>query len=121
MAFASGMGAIAAVFEQLPVGAHVALPDDCYQGVAGLALAGERRGRWTVHRVGVADTPRWIELCRTANLIWLESPSNPLLTVGDIDEICAAPRKPGALLGVDNTFATPLNQQPLALSRARQS
>lgn len=115
VAFASGMAAIAAVFEQLPVGAHVALPDDCYQGVAGLALAGERRGRWTVHRVGVADTPRWIELCRTADLIWLESPSNPLLTVGDIDEICAAPRKPGALLGVDNTFATPLNQQPLAL------
>lgn len=115
VAFASGMGAIAAVFDQLPVGAHVALPDDCYQGVAGLALAGERRGRWTVHRVGVADTPRWVEQCRTADLIWLESPSNPLLTVGDIDEICAAPRKPGSLLGVDNTFATPLNQQPLAL------
>ena len=50
-----------------------------------------------------------------ADLIWLESPSNPLLTVGDLDAICAAPRKRGAILGVDNTFATPLNQRPLAL------
>ena len=115
VAFASGMGAIAAVFDQLPVGSVVALPDDCYQGVAGLAVAGERRGRWTVHRVAVSDTARWLELCASADLVWLESPSNPLLAVGDVDRICAAPRKPGALLGVDNTFATPLNQQPLAL------
>ena len=50
-----------------------------------------------------------------ADLIWLESPSNPLLAVGDLDTICAAPRKAGAILGVDNTFATPLNQRPLAL------
>jgi cystathionine gamma-synthase len=48
-------------------------------------------------------------------LTWLESPSNPLLTVGDLDVICAAPRKHGGILGVDNTFATPLNQRPLAL------
>lgn len=115
VAFASGMAAIAAVFDQLPAGAVLALPDDCYQGVAGLAGAGERRGRWTVHRVAVEDTARWIDLCATADLIWLESPSNPLLTVGDLDAICAAPRKAGAILGVDNTFATPLNQRPLAL------
>ena len=63
VAFASGMAAIAAVFDQLPVGSVVALPDDCYQGVAGLARAGEARGRWTVHRVAVADTARWIEMC----------------------------------------------------------
>ena len=115
VAFASGMAGIAAIFDQLPAGSVVALPDDCYQGVAGLAQAGQRRGRWTVHRAGVADTARWIELCGVADLIWLESPSNPLLTVGDLDTICAAPRKPGAILGVDNTFATPLNQRPLTL------
>jgi cystathionine gamma-synthase len=63
----------------------------------------------------VADTARWIEMCGLADLIWLESPSNPLLTVADLDAICAAPRKRGAILGVDNTFATPLNQRPLAL------
>src|SRR5215211_3764541 len=115
VAFASGMAGIAAIFEQLAAGSVVALPDDCYQGVAGLANAGQGRGRWTVHRVAVADTARWIELCAGADLIWLESPSNPLLTVGDVDVICAAPRKHGAILGVDNTFATPLNQRPLSL------
>jgi cystathionine gamma-synthase len=115
VAFASGMAGIAAVFDQLPVGALVVLPDDCYQGVAGLAHAGERRGRWSVQRVAVDDTARWLALCGRADLIWLESPSNPLLTVGDVDTICAAPRKPGAILGVDNTFATPLNQRPLLL------
>ncbi len=115
VAFASGMAGIAAIFDQLNSGAIVALPDDCYQGVAGLAHAGQRRGRWTVHRVGVADTARWIELCAAADLIWLESPSNPLLTVGDLDTICRTPRKPGAILGVDNTFATPLNQCPLEI------
>jgi cystathionine gamma-synthase len=63
----------------------------------------------------VADTACWIEMCGVADLIWLESPSNPLLTMADLDVICAAPRKRGAILGVDNTFATPLNQRPLAL------
>lgn len=115
ISFASGMAGIAAVFDQLPTGSVVALPDDCYQGVAALANAGQRRGRWAVHRVPVTDTARWIDMCRVADLVWLESPSNPLLTVGDLDAICEAPRKRGAILGVDNTFATPLNQRPLDL------
>jgi cystathionine gamma-synthase len=115
VSFASGMAGIAAIFDQLPTGSVVALPDDCYQGVTGLVKAGQTRGRWTEQRVAVADTKGWIEMCGVADLIWLESPSNPLLTVADLDAICAAPRKPGAILGVDNTFATPLNQRPLAL------
>jgi cystathionine gamma-synthase len=120
--FASGMAGIAAIFDQLPAGSIVALPDDCYQGVAGLANAGQRRGRWTVRRLAVADTAGWIKMCSVADLIWLESPSNPLLTVADLDTICAAPRKSAAILGVDNTFATPLNQQYLdTLQIARDS
>lgn len=115
VSFASGMAGIAAIFDQLPTDSVVALPDDCYQGVAGLAEAGERRGRWKVHRLAVADTARWVEMCGAADLIWLESPSNPLLAVAELDVICAAPRKSGAILGVDNTFATPLNQRPLTL------
>lgn len=115
VAFASGMAAIAAVFDQLASGAVVVLPEDCYQGVAGLAAAGAQRGRWTVHRLPVEDTDAWIRLCAAADLIWLESPSNPLLTVADLEAICSAPRKPGAILAVDNTFATPLNQRPLDL------
>lgn len=113
VAFASGMAAIASVFDQLPAGAIVVLPDDCYQGVAGLATAGAERGRWSVQRVSVDDTAGWIRACGEADLIWLESPSNPLLTVADLEAICAAPRKPGAIIAVDNTFATPFNQQPL--------
>jgi cystathionine gamma-synthase len=115
VAFASGMAAIAAVFDQLPAGSLVVIPDDCYQGVVGLATAGQAKGRWTVRRVAVADTGNWLRACAEADLIWLESPSNPLLIVADVAAICAAPRKPGAILGVDNTLATPLNQRPLAL------
>jgi cystathionine gamma-synthase len=96
VAFASGMGAIAAVFDLLPVGATVMLGDDCYQGVAGLAAAGAgaAQGRWRVVRAGVEDTPRWLELAGGADLLWLESPSNPLLGVADLPAICAARRKP---------------------------
>lgn len=114
VAFASGMAAIAAVFDQLTTGAVIALPDDGYQGVVGLAAAGVARRGWSVQRVAVADTAGWIEACRSADLIWLESASNPLLAVADLEAIGAAPRKPGAILAVDNTFATPLNQRPLA-------
>jgi cystathionine gamma-synthase len=115
VAFSSGMAAIAAVFDQLSAGAVVVLPDDCYQGVAGLVAAGAARGRWSVRRVAVEDTAGWIAACGTADLVWLESPSNPLLAVADLEAVCAAPRKPGGIVAVDNTFATPLNQQPLEL------
>lgn len=115
LCFSSGMAAIAAIFEQLPTGSVIALPDDCYQGVVGLANAGQHRGRWTVRRVGVTDTQGWVQMAGVADLLWLESPSNPLLAVADLDVICASPRKPGAILGVDSTFATPLNQRPLTL------
>jgi cystathionine gamma-synthase len=81
VAFASGMGAAAAVFDLLDSGARVVLPDDCYQGVAHLAENGERRGRWKLERIAVEDTAAWLEAA--------------------------------SILAVDNTFATPLNQQPL--------
>lgn len=115
VAFASGMAAAAAVFDALDVGATVVLGDDCYQGVAGLAAAGAERGRWRVERVAVEDADRWVELAAAADLVWIESPSNPLLGVADLPRICAAPRRPGALVAVDSTFATPLVQRPLEL------
>jgi cystathionine gamma-synthase len=115
VAFSSGMAAVAAVFQQLPAGARMVLPPDCYLGVIGLAMDGAARGMWTVDLLDVDDTEAWVDAAATADLIWLESPSNPMLTVADLEAICAAPRKPGSILGVDNTFATPLNQQPLDL------
>ncbi|MCW3016064.1 MAG: Cys/Met metabolism pyridoxal-phosphate-dependent protein [Solirubrobacterales bacterium] len=114
VAFASGMAACAAVLGRLPSGAHLVLGDDCYQGVAGLAQAGARDHGWRVERLPVAD-PGWVAKAAEADLLWVESPSNPLLDVADVAAICGAPRRPGTRVVVDNTFATPLGQQPLVL------
>jgi len=115
IAYSSGMAAVAAVFDQLGQGARVVLPADCYHGVSELASSGERRGLWQVRRLAVEDIAEWIAEARDADLLWVESPSNPLLCVADLKAICSAPRKTGAILAVDNTFATPLNQRPLEL------
>ncbi len=113
VAFASGMAAIAAVFDQLPAGAHIVWPEDCYQGVAGVIAHGERLGRWTSSRLPVDATDRWCQAAAEADLVWIESPSNPLLQVADLRRIAAAPRADGSILAVDNTLAGPLGQQPL--------
>jgi cystathionine gamma-synthase len=113
LVFASGMAAAAVVFNRLPVGAHIALPSDPYHGVEGIVDEGEAQGRWTVRRLDQADTPAWLDALQHCDLVWLESPENPLVTVADLPTICGAPRRPGTLVAVDSTFATPLNQQPL--------
>ncbi len=115
VAFASGMAAAAAIFDLLPAGAGVALPDDCYQAVVGLAAAGQEVGRWSFTRIAPDDTEGWLEVAECVDLLWLESPSNPLLHVADFPTILAKPRKAGAIAVIDNTFATPLAQQPLEL------
>ncbi len=115
VAFASGMAAIAAVLDQLPIGARIVWPSDCYQGVAGLIRQGEAQGRWTSTRLALEATDAWCAAAADADLLWLESPSNPLLTVADLRRIGAVERRPGALLVVDNTLAGPLLQQPLDL------
>src|SRR5215212_8567868 len=88
---------------------------DAVAFASGLAAAGAAQGRWQVVRVGVEDTARWLELAADADLLWLESPSNPLLAVADLPALCAARRKADALIVVDSTFATPLVQRPLEL------
>ena len=113
LAFGSGMAAVSAVFHRLPVGSRIAVPDDPYHGVAGIVAEGEAQGRWTVDRLDQADTDSWIDALQVCDLVWLESPENPLITVADLPAICGAPRPPTTLVGVDSTFATPLNQQPL--------
>src|ERR1700742_2933592 len=113
--FASGMAACSAVLGQLPTGAHLVIPDDCYQGVAGIAEAGARDHAWQVSRVSAPDTAAWLSALLEADLVWIESPTNPLLDVADVATICAAPRREGVRVVVDNTFATPLIQQPLTL------
>lgn len=115
LVFGSGMAAVAAVFDLVPVGGSVVIPDDCYHGVAQIADEGAAAGRWTVARLDISDTDTWVEALGGASLVWAESPTNPLLTVADLETIGGAPRDPGTLLVVDNTFATPLRQRPLDL------
>ena len=114
VAFSSGMAACAAVLGQLPTRAHLVLVDDCYQGVATIAATGVRQHQWRVERLPATD-PLWPQRASEADMLWLESPSNPLLQVADLAAICAAPRRPGTRVVVDNTFATPLLQRPLSL------
>ena len=115
VAFSSGMAAIAAVLDLVPSGSRIVAPEDCYFGVGELLADGQQQGRWAVDRVDLTDTAAVQAAVAAADLLWLETPSNPLLEVADLPALCAAGRRAGAIVGVDNTFATPLLQQPLAL------
>jgi cystathionine gamma-synthase len=88
--------------------------DDCYQGVAAIADAGARAYQWRVERLPATDR-RWLKRASEADMLWIESPSNPLLEVADLAGVCAASRREGTRVVVDNTFATPLLQRPLEL------
>ena len=113
ISFSSGMAAVAAVFSLLPAGAHVALPSDCYHGVARLADRGADLGRWEVTRIPTTDTASWLEALTRPGLVWLETPSNPLLEIAELGVICSADRNPDTMVAVDNTFPTPLGSRPL--------
>jgi cystathionine gamma-synthase len=115
VAFSSGLAAIAAVLDLVPGGGRIVAPADCYFGVGEQLTDGQQQGRWTVDRVDLTDTAAVEAAVAGASLLWLETPSNPLLEVADLPALCAAGRAAGALVGVDNTFATPLLQRPLAL------
>lgn len=106
-AYASGMGAAAAIVDLLPPGSRVVVPSDSYTAVRHLVAA---RGH-TVDLQDITDTEAMLNAAEGAALLWLESPTNPLMDVADLPALCAA----DTLVAVDNTFATPLLQQPLAL------
>jgi cystathionine gamma-synthase len=113
--FASGMAAVAAVLAEVPVGGRVVLPAHAYNGTLALVADLEARGRLTAVRVPVADTEAVASAVRSggADLLWVETPTNPMLEVADLRALVAAGREAGALVAVDNTFATPLAQRPL--------
>ncbi len=112
--FASGMAAISAVLAFLPTDATVVAPISVYNTTLDLLDTIEASGA-RVRRVDIATTHEVVEALAGADLVWIESPTNPLLEVADISAICDAARAAGAVSVVDNTFATPLLQQPLAL------
>jgi cystathionine gamma-lyase len=116
-AFASGMAAIATVLELLESGSHVIASDDLYGGTYRLFERVRRSSAaLTVTYVDASD-PRAIEAAIKSNtrMVWIETPSNPLLKLADLAAIAQVARRHKLLAVADNTFATPYNQRPLAL------
>jgi cystathionine gamma-synthase len=112
-AFASGLAAEDAVMRLLGPGDHLIMQTDSYGGTFRLATAIHRPTGLVVDAVDLADLDHvWGPATR---MVWLESPTNPLLHVIDIAAVVAAAHSRGALVVVDNTFATPWIQQPLSL------
>ena len=116
VAFASGSAATLAVFSLAAAGGRVVCSSDCYHGTA-------KQLREILPRWGGAaqfvDTTDLDAVRRAlepgATLLWVETPSNPLLRVSDLAALAALAHERGALFGCDNTFASPVLQQPLAL------
>ncbi|MGW1339807.1 trans-sulfuration enzyme family protein [Kribbella sp. NPDC002412] len=113
LTFASGMAAVAAIVDLVPVGGKVVAPQHAYSGVLALLDQQAATKRLTVERVNVADTDAVRAATAGADMLWIESPTNPAMEVADLPTLSAAGREAGATVVVDNTFATPLLQQPL--------
>ena len=112
----TGLSAITLILATLPNGARVVAPYDCYGGTYRLLAALHANGNLTVDFVDQADAAALREALEPgAKLVWIETPSNPLLRVVDIREIADAAHAAGALAAVDNTFLSPIWQQPLGL------
>ncbi len=114
--FASGMAAMSTLLECLPNGARLLIPLDCYTGLR--RLCAEFLPERGIHAVAVdmADLDAVRAACdERVALLWIETPSNPLLQVADIAALAEIGHAQGATVVVDNTFCTPLLQQPLAL------
>jgi cystathionine gamma-synthase len=111
----SGMAAVALCAQILPVGARVVAPHDCYGGTYRLFDALRRRGDLVVDWVDFGnDAALRTALARPAALLWVETPSNPLLRLTDIAAVALLGKAAGALVVVDNTFLSPGWQQPIA-------
>jgi cystathionine gamma-synthase len=113
---ATGMAAVTLCLQLLPAHARVVAPHDCYGGSYRLFDALHRRGDLQVEFVDFGDSEALCAaLSRPLALLWIETPSNPLLRLTDIAAVARLARPSGALVAVDNTFLSPSWQQPLAL------
>jgi cystathionine gamma-synthase len=116
LAFASGMAAITALFESLPPDSHVIYPRDCYTGLRVLVAEFLPQRGLSATAVDTADLAAvGAALTTNTRCVWLETPSNPQLHICDIAALTKLAHAHGAIVACDNTFATPLLQQPLAL------
>lgn len=115
LAFSSGMAAATAAISLFPVGAVIVAPTVAYMDVRRTLLRLQEAGRAEVRFIDITDTDAVIAACEGADVLWVESPTNPLLGIADLPRLCAAARERRMLCVVDNTFATPLLQRPLEL------
>jgi cystathionine gamma-lyase len=116
-AFASGLAAIAAVLELLPAGSHIVAGDDMYGGTYRLF---ERVRRVSSgHEFTYVDLTDPLALANAlrpeTKMVWVETPTNPMLKLADLHAIAQLCRERGAMTVCDNTFASPVNQRPLEL------
>ena len=113
LAYASGLAAVSAVFDLVPGGGVLVIPTASYNGTIALARALSADGKLQLREVDPIDTEATIAAMDGADLFWIESPSNPLLEIAELPTLIAAAHDRGLLVAVDNTFSTPLRQQPL--------
>jgi cystathionine gamma-lyase len=116
-AFASGMAAIGTILELVDSGAHIIAMDDLYGGTRRLfSGVRERSAGLNFSYVDLSDLAAAEAAFRDDTaMVWIESPTNPLLKLVDLKAIVALAKKRGAIVVVDNTFATPYLQRPLEL------
>ena len=113
---ATGMAAITLVTSLVKPGERIVVPRDCYGGSFRLFTALQRTGRALVDFVDPTDLAALADALSTpAKLLWLETPSNPLLRITDLEAAAALGHAAGALVCADNTFLSPAWQQPLSL------
>jgi len=113
--YASGMAAVAAVLDLVPDGGTVVASPDAYYGTLTMLASLQERGRVTVRTVDLTDRAATRAALAGADLVWAESPTNPMLRVVDLPELIAAASAAGVRTVVDNTFATPVLARPLEL------
>jgi cystathionine gamma-synthase len=112
----TGLAAITLILATLPTGARVIAPYDCYGGTYRMLAAMQAKGALRVQFIDQSNAQELqAALAEPAALVWIETPSNPLLRVVDIRALAAAAHAHGALAVVDNTFLSPVWQQPIAL------
>ena len=115
LVFSSGMAAISALFSILPRGAVVTASKHGYSGTMTLLRLADSSGALEVRYVDVSNTSEVLAALTGSTLLWLESPTNPALEVADMPTLIAAAKSLNIGVAVDNTFATPLIQQPLEM------
>lgn len=115
LVFASGMAAVAAAASLVPRGGTVVVPAHAYNGTTSLLDELAESGAVVVRRLYADEAGAAGDVLDGAAMLWIESPTNPMLEVFDVGSLCAAAGERGVVTVCDNTFATPLVQQPLSL------